>query len=117
MEQSSSVHTYRGYKQFDAINISDSNSHRTALESTYSKFCSSVVVNDLVGGTGQAGNMFDVLPLKIVLITGLDLQIDFDDDVTIERYTKLETFRGHENLCSNWTLVATRVVLGKGRDR
>lgn len=68
-----------------------------------------------VGGTSQAGNMFDVLPYKTLLVTGFDLHVDFTGNVTVEVYTKFESFRGYESACAEWTLAATVSLVGQGR--
>ena len=55
--------------------------------------------------------MFDVLPFKTLLITGLELHIDFDDDVTIEIYKKFEAkYELAPRFCELRLLLAT----GKG---
>lgn len=70
-----------------------------------------------IGGTEQAGNMFDILTFKTLLITGFDLHISFLHEVVVEVYTKLESFRGEENSCAEWTLVTRTSVKGQGTGR
>jgi M6 family metalloprotease-like protein len=66
------------------------------------------------GGTGQDGNMFDILPTKNVMITGFDLHLTYKQETTVEIFTKVDSFRGYENVCANWTRVAHVVLVGQG---
>ena len=66
------------------------------------------------GGTAQDGNMFDIMPLKTMTITGFDLHISFTGEVIVEIYTKADSFRGHETVYSDWTMIARIALMGKG---
>lgn len=66
------------------------------------------------GGTGQDGNMFDILPTKNLMITGFDLHLTFKQETTVEIFTKVDSFKGNENACASWTRVAHVVLLGQG---
>jgi M6 family metalloprotease-like protein len=66
------------------------------------------------GGSGQAGNMFDVLAYQDVSIKGFDLHIYDQEEVAIEILTKTGSFIGSERSCEDWTLVADTTVLGSG---
>ena len=67
------------------------------------------------GGTSQDGNMFDIMPQKTMIITGFDIHVSFTGEVTVEIYTKVDSFRGHETVCSDWTQIARVVLIGKGK--
>ncbi len=69
----------------------------------------------LDGGTAQDGNMFDIMPLKTILITGFELHISFTEQVLVEIYTKTDSFRGHETVCSDWTKIARIALIGMGK--
>ena len=74
------------------------------------------LVSTFTGGTGQAGNMFDVQAKMDLSITGFDLHIAEEKKVQIEIYTKAATFIGSETECSNWELIANISVFSSGLD-
>jgi M6 family metalloprotease-like protein len=74
------------------------------------------LVSTFAGGTGQAGNMFDVQAKMDVSITSFDLHIAVEKMVQIEIYTKAATFIGSETECSKWNLIANISVFSSGLD-
>jgi M6 family metalloprotease-like protein len=74
------------------------------------------LVSTFAGGTGQAGNMFDVQAKMDVSITGFDIHIAVEKMVQIEIYTKAATFIGSETECSKWKLIANISVFSSGLD-
>jgi M6 family metalloprotease-like protein len=75
------------------------------------------VETTFVGGTEQAGNMFDILALEDIAVTNFDIHCSVEGPVTVEIYTKSESHVNFENDCSKWTLIArvTTVGLGQGQ--
>lgn len=67
-----------------------------------------------VGGTEQAGNMFDILAFEDIVITGFDIHCSVQSQVTVEIYTKSETHVAYEKDCSKWTLLARVTTVGRG---
>jgi M6 family metalloprotease-like protein len=74
----------------------------SSLETTY------------IGGTEQAGNMFDILAFEDIVVTGFDIHCTSKAQLTVEIYTKAETYVGNENQCSKWTLISTVTTVGRG---
>jgi len=70
-----------------------------------------------VGGTEQAGNMFDILAFADIVVTGFDIHCSVESEVTVEVYTKAESHARFENDCSKWTLIARVNTVGRGQGR
>jgi M6 family metalloprotease-like protein len=85
--------------------------------STQSTSQSSSLLTTFIGGAEQAGNMFDVLAFRDVFVTSFDLHISLTDEVTVEIYTKMDSYSGREEDCGAWTPVASIKVHGNGRGR
>jgi hypothetical protein len=68
-----------------------------------------------IGGTEQAGNMFDILAFEDIIVTGFDIHCSSKSQVTIEIYTKAESYVGYENQCSKWTLISNVTTVGRGQ--
>jgi hypothetical protein len=68
-----------------------------------------------IGGTEQAGNMFDILAFEDIIVTGFDIHCTSKSQVTVEIYTKAESYVGFENQCSKWTLISTVTTVGRGQ--
>ena len=75
------------------------------------------LLTTFAGGTGQAGNMFDLQAYNDVYISGFDLNVLDEREVQVEMYTKHGTFVGSENDCEAWTLFANVTVIGAGMGR
>ena len=68
-----------------------------------------------IGGTEQAGNMFDILAFEDILVTGFDIHCSLTSQITVEIFTKPGTHVGFENNCSSWTLISTVTVVSRGQ--
>lgn len=66
------------------------------------------------GGMEQSGNMFDVLALRGIRVTGFNVHLGATGNVQVEVYTRKGSFRGHETSCSAWNRIANISVVGAG---
>lgn len=67
-----------------------------------------------IGGTQQAGNMFDILAFEDIVVTGFDIHCNLTSQITVEIYTKPESHVGFEKNCSKWTRISTVTMVGRG---
>ena len=68
-----------------------------------------------IGGTEQAGNMFDLLAFEDIIVTGFDIHCSTTSQITVEVYTKAESYVKYENDCSAWTLIGRVTTVGRGQ--
>lgn len=64
--------------------------------------------------SGQAGNMFDVVALKDVVIHEMDLHVVENPASKVSVYTREGTYEGHEQNDKVWTQRASVIVEGRG---
>lgn len=75
----------------------------------------SEIETTFIGGSEQAGNMFDMVAFKNIMITGMEIHTSSNSEVTVEIWTKRGSHIGFEKICSAWTKVGMATVLGMGR--
>ena len=75
---------------------------------------SSSLTTTLSGGTGQAGNQFDVIAAKDLVIFDLSIHTSSTKQVTIEVWTKRGTFRDSQKNAKAWKRVARTTTRGQG---
>uniref|UniRef100_A0A7S2LSU7 Uncharacterized protein n=1 Tax=Leptocylindrus danicus TaxID=163516 RepID=A0A7S2LSU7_9STRA len=74
---------------------------------------SNMLTTTFVGGTGQAGNMFDILAITDVTVTSLDIHmLSNTENVTV--YYKIGRYAGYENDAEAWTVCFDDVAEGQG---
>lgn len=69
------------------------------------------------GGTQQAGNMFDILSFTDITITAFEVHLTSTEEVTLEIFTRPDSFVGFESNCGAWNKVATVKVTGRGKGK
>lgn len=120
--------TYRNRQWNGALRyvLNDTLDERLILASTWNKtweptsiltstLSSQKLVTTFVGGSEQAGHMFDVLAFRDIFVTSFDLHISVTDEVVVEIYTKVDSYSGVETVCDAWTTIASIQVQGQGR--
>ncbi|MBU1220118.1 hypothetical protein KKF34_10490 [Myxococcota bacterium] len=75
--------------------------------------CEDPLLTTLAGGNGWAGNMFDIVALRNITITGFEGSFH---TVTqgVEIWYRYGTYVGSENTQANWTLLGTATITGQG---
>lgn len=90
---------------------------KSDLSMTFQVTLMQEVSTPFLGGNGASGNMFDVLPTKDIAIQKLYLNLDTEDDVQVELWTRTGTHVSYEDKPWLWQRPAVVVVEGNGRGK
>jgi len=74
----------------------------------------STLSTPLDGGTGQAGNMFDIVPRKDLVILDMSIHTRSTSDVDVRIWIKEGSYRKHENERKPWRRIVKTTVRGQG---
>lgn len=66
------------------------------------------------GGNGQSGNVFDILPISNIEITGFDVNLDATTAENITVFVRAGTGAGNEASLTGWSLLDSMTVTGNG---
>jgi hypothetical protein len=91
-----------------------SNQPSTSLAPSMDLTDAITLTTTLQGGSGQNGNMFDLVALSDVRIVSFDVVAQQTGLVEFEVYTKQDTFVGHALSAASWTLIGTSTITGLG---
>jgi len=75
---------------------------------------SKTLVTTLEGGSGQSGNMFDLVAINDVTITSFDVVSQATSTTLFEVYTKVDSYTGFATSATAWTLLGSESVAGLG---
>ncbi len=68
----------------------------------------------IAAGNGASGNMFDIVPLNNIVISGVDMHISATTTQSVEVWYRLGSFVGFESSNVGWTQAFTTTVTGLG---
>ncbi len=72
------------------------------------------LTTSFVGGNGQSGNAFDLLPLSTISITGIDIHVSTTAAQSVNIYYRTGSYVGFNTALTGWTLHETVAVTGGG---
>ncbi len=70
------------------------------------------VTTTLAAGNSHNGNMFDVVAIRDVVVTGLTANISPSATVAVAVYERPGSHVGHETVSADWTLAGTATITG-----
>ncbi len=88
----------------------------SALSTYYLAYASAVdsLGTSFGGGNGQNGNVFDIMPISNIEITGFDVNLDATTAENVTVFVRAGTGVGNEASLTGWSLLDSMTVTGNG---